>query len=217
MRARPVLSAALAVLAVMAVLSSPRGAAAAEVSLGWALTDVGLDNDGAGPVLGLGDRSPVAPGLDLAYAAEYALKRGSQPTIFTTDTNPSLQGDAEVTLHVLQVVGLLELTSLPPGLPHPYAGLSAAAKLKEQWSAFPGDPSERWGYKDIDFLAHAGLVRRVGSVRLDLRYSRGLTRQLLRDFSGAQPLKAVDPLPGVQAPVPGAHLWQLQLAASLAF
>lgn len=217
----------LALLAAM--LATPSASAAAELSLGWALTDVGLDDDGGGLVVGLGTRSAITPGLSLGYAVEYAQKRGKQPTIFINDTNPALRADAEVTLHVAQTLALLELTALPPTLPHPYAGLSAALKLSEQWSAFPGDPSTAWGYKDIDFVAHAGLTRQVGPVRLDLRYSRGLTRQLMADpsaravplagipLASPDPAKAVDPLPGVREPVVGAHLWQLQLAASLAF
>ncbi len=212
-----------------ALLALPRAAGAVEVSIGWALTHVGLDDDGAGLVVGLGERTAITPGLSLDYAVEYAQKRGAQPTIFTTGTNPSLRADAEVTLHVAQTLALLELTALPPTLPHPYAGLSAALKLSEQWSAFPGDPSTEWGYKDIDFFAHAGLVRQMGPVRLDLRFSRGLTRQLMVDpsaravpkagdaFGSLGPDKAVDLLPGVREPIAGAHLWQLQLAASFGF
>lgn len=208
---------AIACILMLSACLPPAGVDAAEVTVGWALTHVGLDDDGGGLVLGVGERSRVAPGLDLRYAAEYAQKRGAQPMIFTTETNPSLRADAEVTLHVVQVVALLEMTAPAPALPRPYAGLSAAAKVSEQWSAFPGDPTQEWGYKDVDFLAHAGLARDLGPLRLDLRYSRGLTRQLIAQFGAAQPLKAVDPLPGVDAPVPGAHLWQVQLSAGLAF
>lgn len=219
----------LVVMLLAALLALPRVAGATEVSVGWALTHVGLDDDGAGVVVGLGKRTAITPGLSLGYAVEYAQKRGAQPTIFVTETNPSLRADAEVTLHVAQTLALLELTALPPTLPRPSAGLSVAIKLSEQWSAFPGDPSTAWGYKDIDFFAHAGLARQVGPLRLDLRYSRGLTRQLMPDPSArAEPLaadrlafpgapKAVDPLPGVREPIVGAHLWQLQLAASIAF
>lgn len=225
----PGLLTAMRVALLAATLAIPSASAAVELSVGWALTHVGLDDDGGGLVVGAGSRSVVAPGLSLGYALEYAQKRGAQPTIFITETNPSLRADAEVTLHVAQALALLELTVLPPMLPHPYAGLSAALKLGEQWSAFPGEPSTAWAYKDTDFFAHAGLARQVGPIRLDLRYSRGLTRQLMIDPSAhAEPLlvdplvaegpaKAVDPLPGVREPIVGAHLWQLQLAASLAF
>jgi hypothetical protein len=219
----------LVAMLLAAMLALPRTVSAADLSVGWALTDVGLDDDGGGLVVGLGARSAVSPGLSLGYAVEYAQKRGRQPTIFINDSNPFLRADAEVTLHVAQTLALLELTALPPTLPHPYAGLSVALKLSEQWSAFPGEPSTAWGYKDIDFIVHAGLARQVGPVRLDLRYSRGLTRQLIVDPSARAvplaggplaspvPAKAVDPLPGVREPVVGAHLWQVQLAASLAF
>jgi hypothetical protein len=225
----PGLFTAMGVALLAAMLATPSASAAAELSVGWALTHVGLHDDGGGLVVGVGARSLVARGLSLGYAVEYAQKRGVQPTIFTSETNPSLRADAEVTLHVAQTLALLELTALPPALPHPYAGLSVALKLSEQWSAFPGEPSTAWAYKDTDFFAHAGLARQVGPVRLDLRYSRGLTRQLIIDPSArAEPLavdllaspgpaKAVDLLPGVREPIVGAHLWQFQLAASLAF
>ncbi len=219
-RARTVV---LTALALALAPAAARPAAAVEVSAGWAFTHIGLDDNRGGPVLGVGWRSTIAPGLDLAYALEYVQKRGAQPTFFVTDANPFARADAEVTLHVAQPIVLLELTELSPSLPHPYAGLSIALKLKEQWGAFPGQPSSEWAYADIDYVAHAGLARRVGPVRLDFRYSHGLTRQLLVDPAAGAPVasaraaRAVDPLPGVRTPVAGTRLWQLQLAASLAF
>ena len=211
---------ALASAAVAAIVGgAPAGAArAVEVSAGWALTDVGLHDDGGGLVVGLGSRTALAPaGLDLVYALEYVQKRGAQPTFFSDVPAGFIVTDAEVTLHVLQPVVLFELSLSPAPLPRPYVGLSIALKLDEQWSAFPGVPSSAWGYKDVDFAAHFGLTRSLGPVRLDLRYSRGLTDQLVVDSGTARLLKAEDPLPGVAEPRAGARLSQWQAAAVLAF
>lgn len=193
-------------------------ARAVEVSAGWAWTDVGLHDDRGGLVAGLGSRTVLAPAVvDLVYALEYVQKRGAQPTWFTDERAGFILADAEVTLHVLQPVVLLELSLIPLPLPRPYAGLSIALKLNEQWSEFPGVPSSAWGYKDLDFAAHFGLTRCLGPVRLDLRYSRGLTGQLEVDARAARLLKAEDPLPGIAEPRAGARLSQWQVAAALAF
>lgn len=214
--------AVVTVLALQVALSMSeapaRPAAAAEVSAGWAISDVGLDGHGGGLVLGVGSRAALVPSaLDLAYALEYVQKRGSQPTWFTAPNRPFLLDDAVVTLHVAQPVALLELTAVPLPYPRPYAGLSVALKLSEKWSAFPGVPSSEWGYRDVDFVAHAGLTRQVGPLRLDLRYSHGLTDQLIVDPVAGLPVKAVDPLPGVKSPEVGARLSLWQAAVVLAF
>lgn len=211
------LASAFAVAAVCG--GAAAGAArAVEVSAGWALTNVGLDDDRGGLVVGLGSRTVLAPAvMDLVYALEYVQKRGAQPTWFTDERAGFVQDDAEVTLHVLQPVVLVELSLVPLLLPRPYVGLSIALKLSEQWSAFPGVPSSAWGYKDLDFAAHFGLTRSLGSVRLDLRYSQGLTDQLVVDSRDVLLLKAENPLPGVDEPRAGARLSQWQAAAVLAF
>lgn len=193
-------------------------AAAVEASAGWALTDVGLHENRGGLVVGLGSRTAVAPAaVDLVYALEYVQKRGAQPTWFADEQAGFILNDAEVTLHVVQPIALLELTLTPPPLPRPYVGLSVALKLSEKWSEFPGAPSSAWGYKDVDFAAHFGLTRRVGPLRLDLRYSRGLTDQLVYDPWDPLLNKAENPLPGVAEPREGARLSQWQATAVFSF
>ncbi|MBK9471452.1 MAG: hypothetical protein IPO18_04105 [bacterium] len=200
------------------LLAVAPAATAVEVFAGWALADVGLHDDRGGPVVGLASRTPLAPAtLDLVYGLEYVQKRGSQPTWFADPLTGFTEADAEVTLHVVQPVALLELAVLPPAMPRPYAGLSVALKLAESWSDFPGEPSTEWGYKDVDFAAHFGLAQGVGPLLLDLRYSRGLTGQLVVDPGATAGAKAEDPLPGVSEPVAGAHISLWQLAARVAF
>lgn len=208
----------LAGLALLAIVPSP--AAAWEASAGWAVADVGLADDRGGLVLGLGDRTPLLPaGVDLVYALEYVQKRGAQPTWFADPVAGFLLADAEVTLHVAQPVAMLELTALPPSLPRPRAGLSAGLKLSETWSSFPGLPSERWGYNDLDFAAHLGLSWRLGPLGLEVRHCRGLTDQLVADPDAGKvaAAKAEDPLPGVAAPREGARLSHWQFTATVAF
>jgi hypothetical protein len=207
--------AALALLATAAALPAP--AAAWQASAGWAVADVGLHDDRGGLVLGLGARTPLVPAaLDLAYALEYVQKRGAQPTWFADPQDGFVLDDAEVTLHVVQPVAMLELAMMPVGLPRPRAGLSAALKLAEEWSSFPGAPSEAWGYNDVDFCAHLGLAWRLGPLDLEVRHVRGLTDQLVLDPAVAA-AKAEDPLPGVSAPREGARVSHWQFAAGLAF
>lgn len=208
-----------AVLVGAVLVASLAGAArGAEIIAGWAVTDVGLDQDRGGPVIGLAARTVLAPAnADLVYGIEYLQKRGAQPTWFTNDVQVFVRDDAEVTLHVLQTLALVEWTAGPAALPRPYAGLSVALKLSERWAPFPGTPSSEWGYKDTDFVAHFGLTRELGPVRLDVRYSAGLTGQLIADPTAGAPVKAQDPLPGVNTPREGARLSQWQLAAAVAF
>lgn len=215
--ARPKL-AVLALLGALA-LAGAGSARAWEASAGWAVSDVGLDDSRGGLVLGLGSRRPLLPAaLDLAYGLEYVQKRGAQPTWFADPVDAFVLDDAAVTLHVVQPVLMLELAALPPALPRPAIGLSAALKVAEEWSEFPGAPSEAWGYRDIDFSLHLALSRGFGPVRLELRHTRGLSDQLVVDPSGSGlPAKAEDPLPGVDAPREGARLSHWQLAAALAF
>jgi hypothetical protein len=196
---------------VMAGVMMAGAVSAAEISAGWAVTDVGLHEDGGGLVLGLGSRTTLKPAtLDLVYALEYVQKRGAQPTWFVDPVDFLVLADAEVTLHVLQPIALVELTSVSKPWPRPYAGLSVALKLAEQWSDFPGEPSSEWGYEDLDFAAHLGLTGEVGPVRLDVRFSQGLTGQLVADPTAGAPVKAEDPLPDVDEPTEGARLshWQ---------
>lgn len=208
---------ALLVAVVIASLSTV-AATAAEITAGWALTDVGLDRDRGGPVVGLGARTVLAPArADLVYGLEYIQKRGAQPTWFSDPVDAFIRDDARVTLHVLQPVALVELTAGPAALPRPYAGLSVALKISERWAPFPGTPSSQWGYKDTDFVAHFGLTREAGPLRLDVRYSAGLTGQLIVDPEAGAPVKAQDPLPGVSAPEEGARLSQWQVAVGVAF
>lgn len=209
---------ALALVLGIAV-AAPRATAAPLVaSAGWVHADVGLDQAGDGLALGLGTRLPLGDKpWDLVCALEYVQKRGTQPTWFTAPANPAIRDDATVTLHVLQPVALLELRALPTAWPRPYAGLSLALKVSEHWSDFPGVPSTDWGYEDTDFVGHLGLTREVGPVRLDVRYSHGLTDQLLIDPDTGNPAKAVDPLPGVETPEVGAHVTLWQIGAAWAF
>ena len=204
--------------AVLFVMLAAAAATAAEITAGWALTDVGLDQDRSGPVVGLGARTVLAPArVDLVCGLEYIQKRGAQPTWFSDPVDAFIRGDARVTLHVLQPVALVELTAGPAALPRPYVGLSVALKVSERWAPFPGTPSSQWGYKDTDLVAHFGLTREAGPLRLDLRYSAGLTGQLIVDPEAGAPVKAQDPLPGVKSPEEGARLSQWQLTAGVAF
>lgn len=217
-RAPAPVAATLAVL--LATLAGPAPAAAWEASAGWALADVGLHDDRGGLVLGLGGRTPLATAaVDLVYVLEYVQKRGAQPTWFADPVGGFRLEDAEVTLHVAQPVVMLELAALPASLPRLRAGVSAGLKVSEEWSSFPGAPSEAWGYKDLDFTAHFGLTWRAGPLGLEARYGRGLTGQLVPDPTGAAPTaaKAEDPLPGVATPREGARVSHWQFTAAFAF
>lgn len=210
----------LALLALLALAAwCPAPASAWEASAGWAVADVGLHDNRGGLVLGLGARLPLVPSLDLVCAMEYVQKRGAQPTWFTDPVSGFVLDDAEVTLHVAQPVAMLELATMPAGLPRPRAGFSVALKLAEEWSSFPGEPSEAWGYNDIDFAAHLGLAWRLGPLDLEVRHVRGLTDQLVLDPAtpAVAAVKAEDPLPGVAAPREGARLSHWQFAAGIAF
>lgn len=218
MRFHKVQARAVAALAAVLALAAGGPALAWEASAGWALADVGLHDGRGGLVLGLGSRAPLAPAaVDLVYALEYVQLRGAQPTWFSDPVDAFIRDDAVVTLHTAQPVALVEVTAVPLPLPRPYAGFSAVLKLAEEWSEFPGEPSREWGYKDLDFAVHLGLTRRVGPLRLDVRYSRGLTDQLLVDPAAGPAAKAEDPLPGVTDPVAGARLSCWRAAAVLAF
>lgn len=217
-RSRAPVAATLAVF--VATSAGPAPAAAWEASAGWAVADVGLHDDRGGLVLGFGGRTPLASAaVDLVYALEYVQKRGAQPTWFADPVGGFRLEDAEVTLHVAQPVFMLELAALPPSLPRPRAGVSAGLKVSEEWSSFPGAPSEAWGYKDLDFAAHFGLAWRSGPLGLEARYGRGLTGQLVPDPTGAAPAaaKAEDPLPGVATPREGARVSHWQFTAAFAF
>ncbi|MBK8167039.1 MAG: hypothetical protein IPK64_13950 [bacterium] len=214
------MAAAATVVILVALAAGTAQAAVWEASAGWALTDVGLHEDRGGLVLGVGARTSLAPvGVDLVYALEYVQKRGAQPTWFSDPVTGFRLTDAEVTLHVAQPVVMLELAAMPWFLPRPRAGLSAGLKLSEEWSSFPGVPSEAWGYRDLDFALHLGLSWRSGPFGLEARYCRGLSGQLVPDPTGTRPAAAKyeDPLPGVDEPRDGTRLTHWQFTAAIAF
>ena len=210
----------LVLLAALAVVAVP--AAAWTVGAGWARSDVGLDADGDGFYAAVGRTQPLGGGVfDWSYSLEYVQKKGSQPTWFADPVGGIVYDDAAVTLHVVQP-GVFIGAHVPdlPVVPRLYTGLSVSLKVKESWSDFPGRPSQAYGYKESDIVAHVGASVGLGPVTVDVRYSQGLVGQLLddnQDLPVYNPGKATDPLAGVQEAEIGAKIRTLQVGAAFAF
>jgi hypothetical protein len=191
-----------------------------QVSAGWTHADVGLQNEGDGLFVGVGNAIPMESRVfDASYTLEYVQKAGSQPTFFSDPETGFTVADAAVTLHYLQPA--VFMGARIPDLsfvPRLYAGLSISLKVSEDWSEFPGQPDLEWGYKNTDISGHLGASLGVGPVALDFRFTFGFTGQLLLDNT-EQPLaaKAEEPPEGTYQPEIGAHINHYQLGVSFTF
>lgn len=209
----------LPALLLTAALLAPAAAVATELQAGWTRTDLGLDRDGDGFLVGVGGVQPLGRGpFDIAFGGEYARKRGVQPMLVASPELGLVRSDAEVTLHCLQGTG-----SVGVGLPvaglrlRPYAGATVAIKLDETWDRIEGSTGRDYGYEDLDLALHLGLqVRFAGRFFVDGRYSRGLMEQVVeRDGEGFT--KAIDPLTGATLPEAGDTVSWVQVGAGVAF
>ena len=209
----------VSLLSVIIVLGATPGLAV-QVTAGWTHADVGLQNEGDGFFVGVGNDIPWSSNVfDAAYALEYVQKAGSQPTFFSDPVTFSSVTDAEVTLHCVQPTILLGAHIPDLGfVPRIYTGMSFVLKVKESWSDFPGQANREWGYKNSDIVGHLGATLGVGPVTVDFRFTQGFTGQLLRDNT-PQPLgaKAEDPPEGNFVPESGAKLTHYQLGAGFTF
>ncbi len=213
---------ALLLLVCVLGLMAPLNAAALNLGAGWTRSDVGLQNDGDGIYLSVGNEVPLHNSIfDLTYALDYVQKKGSQPTPFTDPVAGFAVEDAEVTLHVLEP-GIFVGAHAPglPVVPRIYVGGSIGLKVSESWSDFPGEPNQNYGYKETDIIVHLGLSAAVGPVTLDVRWSKSAVGQLLRDDQDL-PLwsanKADDPLADVEAPIEGYKPEVLRVGAAFSF
>jgi hypothetical protein len=209
----------LAVVLVGVMVAAAPGRAVL-VSAGWTRADVGLQNDGDGFFVGVGNEVPWASRyFDATYSLEYVQKVGSQPTFFSDPVAGFTVTDAKVTLHCVQPTVLVGARVPDLGVvPRLYAGMSIVLKVKESWSDFPGQANREWGYKNSDIVGHLGASVGVGPVSVDFRFTQGFTGQLLRDNT-PEPLsaKADDPPEGTFEPEIGAKLTHYQLGASFSF
>ncbi|MFT5314284.1 MAG: hypothetical protein ACI9UK_000104 [Candidatus Krumholzibacteriia bacterium] len=195
----------------------PALAQAWQANAGWSQSDVGLQNKGDGFYLGVGNGIPLKSRLfDASYSLDYVQKKGSQLTQFADPVAGFSTEDAKVTLHVIQPS--LSFGIAPAEIPlHPrlYIGAGLGLKLKEEWSDFPGQPDQEYGYKDTDISGHVGLSVGMSSFVLDARWTKSLSGQLLVDNQNISvtPGKADDPLVGVAQPEEGfkTETWQLGL------
>lgn len=203
-----------------AIVIHPATAAAVEAYGGWARSDVGLHAEGEGIYLGVGNDVPMKSlVLDFSYSVEYVQKKGSQPTAFADPIGgPEIYEDSKVTLHYLQPS--IFLGARIPGLPvvpRVFTGFSIGLKVDESWDEFPGVTVSEYGYKNTDLVGHVGFSLGVGPVSGQVRYSFGLTGQLLHDNSRPLGLKADDPLAGVTEPEVGAKISTLHVGAAFGF
>jgi len=192
---------------------------AGQVSAGWTHSDVGLQNEGDGLFVGVGNEIPMVSRIfDASYALEYVQKVGSQPTFFSDPETGFAVTDAEVTLHCLQPS--LFLGARVPDLgfvPRIYVGGSIVLKVSESWSDFPGQAHLEWGYKNTDIVGHVGVSLGVGPVTVDFRYTQGFIGQLLHDNTLPVTAKAEAPPEGTHVPEIGAKLTNYQLGAGFTF
>jgi len=193
---------------------------AVQITAGWTHADVGLQNQGDGVFLGVGNDIHMDSRIfDASYALEYVQKVGSMLTFFSDPQSGFTVADAEVTLHCVQTS--LFLGARVPGLgfvPRVYVGSSFVLKVKESWSDFPGQPDVEYAYKNTDIVGHVGVSVGVGPVSVDFRYTQGFTGQLLIDNT-PQPLtaKAEAGPEGTFVPETGAKLSHIQLGAGFTF
>jgi len=215
---RPVLVLTILALALM----TPLTATALNLGAGWTHADVGLQNNGDGIYLSVGQNVPLHDSIfDFSYALDYVQKKGSQPTPFSDPVTGFAIEDAEVTLHVLEP-GVFVGANVPnlPFIPRFYLGGSIGLKVKENWSDFPGEPNQNYGYKETDVIVHVGASLAVGPVLLDVRWSKSAVGQLLRDDQDLplwNPNKADDPLADVRVPEEGFKTEVLRVGVGYSF
>ena len=213
------LPSAILLVVFLMLVSTP--AWAVTISVGWARSDVGLQNKGDGLFVGVGNDIPMDSRIfDAAYALEYVQKVGSQPTFFSDPVTGFTTTEAEVTLHCVQPSIFLGARVPDLGfVPRIYVGGSLVLKVKESWSEFPGRADTEYAYKNSDIVGHVGVSVGVGSVKVDFRYTQGFTGQLLHDTS-EQVLNAakaeVGP-EGAHEPEIGAKISLVQLGVGFSF
>lgn len=196
----------------------PASASAIDATAGWTRSDVGLYEDGDGFVLGV--RQNVLPGpgpVDLTVSMEYLVRAGSVPRIFSDPDAGPVRGNAEVKLHYLQPAVFAGCKLPLGGLSfRPYAGLSLAMKLSEEWTQPAGDTEGDYSYEDTDFLGHVGLTLGLARFHVDARYSFGFNEQLI---DGTSPVAKAAPAAeeGVDAAEAGAKVSGFQVGVGLAF
>jgi len=203
----------------LSVMMGASPVAAVQVYGGWTRSDVGLQNNGDGFYLGVGNEIPMTSRiLDASYALEYVQKVGSQPTFFSDPETGFAVTDAEVTLHCVQPSIFLGARVPDIGIvPRIYVGTSIVLKVSEEWSEFPGQPHIEWGYKNTDIVGHIGVSLGVGPVTVDFRYTQGFLDQLLQDTTEVKSAKAETPPEGTHTPEAGAKITNIQLGAGFTF
>jgi len=196
----------------------PTAAQAWLASAGWTKSDVGLQNKGDGFYVGIGHDIPLSSNLfDASFSFDYVQKKGSQLTQFADPVAGFTTEDASVTLHVLQPSVSFGIS--PENLPlqpRLYVGAGIGLKVSEDWSEFPGQPDQEYGYKETDISSHIGLSLAVTRFVFDVRWTKSLVGQLLVDNQELPPFspdKADDPLAGVDQPEEGfkTETWQVGL------
>lgn len=193
---------------------------AVQLTAGWTHADVGLQYEGDGFFLGVGNDIPWDNRIfDASYALEYVQKVGSQPTFFSDPVTGFATEDAQVTLHCLQPSVIVGARIPDLGfVPRIYTGLSFVLKVEESWSDFPGQANLEWGYKNSDFCGHLGVSVGVGPVSVDFRFTQGFTGQLIVDNTPNPDLaKAEEGPEGSYIPEPDAKISHYQLGAGFSF
>jgi hypothetical protein len=209
-----------AILLTSVITLGAASAGAVQITAGWTHADVGLQNEGDGFFLGVGNDIPWASKVfDAGYALEYVQKVGSQPTFFSDPEEGFAVEDAEVTLHCLQPSILIGARIPDLGfVPRIYTGMSIVLKVDEAWSDFPGQAHQEWGYKSSDICGHLGVSLGVGPVSVDFRFTQGFSGQLLEDntqVAGSD--KAEEGPEGTFIPESGAKISHYQLGAGFSF
>lgn len=193
---------------------------AVQVTAGWTRSDVGLENEGDGFFVGVGNDVPMASRIfDASYSLEYVQKVGSQSTFFSDPVDGFTTTDAEVTLHCLQPSIFLGAKIPDLGfVPRIYVGTAIVLKVEESWSDFPGQAHLEWGYSNTDWVGHVGVSLGVGPVTMDFRYTQGFLGQLVYDNT-PQPLneKSTAGPEGEFIPEDGAKLSNIQLGLGFTF
>jgi hypothetical protein len=212
------------VLCLVLISLVPASASAVDLMVGWTRSDIGLDGNDEGisavvsHYLPMGDSGSFTMGLEVAYVQ----RAGSQPELFTSNIAPMTSGERQVTLHILQPGVTLGYTLATGSWDwRVYAGAALGLKLDETQELPEGDwiDLEPYGYEDIDYLAMVGLTARMGRLVLDFRYNAGLTDQLILRNELNYPLDKAgeDNFPGVDDPVTGAKLSNIQLGVGFGF
>ena len=193
--------------------------AATDVLVGWVHSDLGLDQEGDGFILGVAGTWLLGDGpFDIAAGGEYLRKRGVQPMLVASPEQGLVRSDAEVTLSCLQPT-LAVGWNLPLGALRlrPYAGCAVSIKLDESWDRVAGPTGRDYGYEDVDVVVDLGLqLHYRDKVFLDARFSQGLLGQVVeRDGDGFT--KELDPLTGATLPEDGDTVSWYQVGVGVSF